>query len=219
MAQTTEAKANPEKRLFISLLTRDIPLADAFLDLIDNSLNSALAAHAGRLKDAQSYISLLESNKQKADPTEIHLTVGNGSVVIEDFSGGISFVSARDHVFQFGRGKEKRDSSDRLSVYGVGLKRAIFKIGNHIKMVSNHRDGGFSTDLKVDKWEEDPRQPWVIDISQLPPGPAKVGTKIEIKELYSEVKNRIGDGLFIDELKTKIQRTYEFYLNKTRLSP
>jgi hypothetical protein len=38
MAEQLRADASPEKRLFISLLTRDIPLIAAFLDLIDNSV-------------------------------------------------------------------------------------------------------------------------------------------------------------------------------------
>jgi hypothetical protein len=36
------ADARPEKRLFISLITRDISLIDACLDLTDNSINAAL---------------------------------------------------------------------------------------------------------------------------------------------------------------------------------
>lgn len=213
MAETTEAKANPEKRLFISLLTRDIPLADAFLDLIDNSLNSALATHANNLRTADGYVKLLEGAK-KGEIVEINLNISATRVVIEDYSCGIKFTSARDHVFQFGREKGSRDATDRLSVYGVGLKRAIFKMGNQINIVSNHSEGGFSTSLKVDRWERDKRQPWVIDISKLPIKPKRTGTRIEITELYQEVKTRIGDGLFIDELKTKIRRAYEFFLNK-----
>ena len=37
-----DANANPEKRLFISLITRDISLTDAVIDLMDNSVNAAM---------------------------------------------------------------------------------------------------------------------------------------------------------------------------------
>ena len=55
MAQMIPADARPEKRLFISLITRDISLIDAFLDLIDNSINAALEPMADNLKTADDY--------------------------------------------------------------------------------------------------------------------------------------------------------------------
>ena len=39
---TRVAIASPEKRFFIHLITKDITLEDAILDLIDNSINSLL---------------------------------------------------------------------------------------------------------------------------------------------------------------------------------
>lgn len=209
---TVPASASPEKRLFISLLTRDIALSDAFLDLIDNSLNSVLASSAAKLKEASDYVRLLDKPKSTA-LAEIRLSVTGKKITVSDDSSGIKFTSARDHVFRFGRSKGKRDNTDRLSVYGVGLKRAIFKMGDHIDIQSDHAEGGFAVDLKVEDWERDKRQPWVIDIAERPPT-AKTGTKIEITRLYPEVIRRVGDGLFIAELKEKIQRTYEFFLSK-----
>jgi hypothetical protein len=43
------ADASPEKRLFISLITRDIPLVAAFLDLVDNSINAAVEPASHRV--------------------------------------------------------------------------------------------------------------------------------------------------------------------------
>lgn len=212
LTEQAEAKASPEKRLFISLLTRDIALSDAFLDLLDNSLNSVLAGSASKLKSSEDYVKLLGSATGQ-HVTEVRLTITPKKITIKDTSTGISFASARDHVFRFGRSAGERDKTDRLSVYGVGLKRAIFKMGNKIQMISDHSAGGFSLDLKVDKWERDPRQPWVIDIESRDPAKS-TGTTIEITELYPEVARRVSDGLFLNELKDKIQRTYEFFLAK-----
>ena len=53
------ANANPEKRLFISLITRDIPLVAAFLDLIDNSVNCAVEAVSNDLQTAADYERML----------------------------------------------------------------------------------------------------------------------------------------------------------------
>lgn len=40
---TDTAQASPTKQFFVSMLTRDISLADAILDLLDNCLDGAMA--------------------------------------------------------------------------------------------------------------------------------------------------------------------------------
>jgi Histidine kinase-, DNA gyrase B-, and HSP90-like ATPase len=213
-ATTEVALASPEKRLFISLLTRDIPLIDAFLDLIDNSINSAMAGIADKLKDAESYATVL-SEPVKGKLPKIELKISEDRVEISDNSTGISLSAAKNHVFKFGRGAGTGDKNDRLSVYGVGLKRAIFKIGNRIKIESDHIEAGFDMNLNVEKWEQDKRQPWVIDIN--PRNKAQAGstyTKIEIKDLYADVKRRINDGVFVGELRDKIQQAYAFFIDQ-----
>ena len=42
------AQASPTKRFFVSMLTRDISLADAILDLLDNCLDGALRLADGK---------------------------------------------------------------------------------------------------------------------------------------------------------------------------
>src|SRR5690606_5248674 len=97
----------------------------------------------------------------------------------------------------------------------IGLKRAIFKMGNRIKIVSDHSEGGFSLDLNVAEWAKDTTQPWTIDITQREPCSAeKSGTSITVTELYDEVGRRIDDGVFLNQLKAAISRTYAYYINK-----
>ena len=86
MSETTFAEANPEKRLFISLLTRDIPLIAAFLDLIDNSVNAALEPFADRLETADGFVNVLEDGNVQPD-TDIQLTISDQRVVITDRGG------------------------------------------------------------------------------------------------------------------------------------
>ena len=40
-----QAQASPTKRFFVSMLTRDINLADAILDLLDNCLDVTPISH------------------------------------------------------------------------------------------------------------------------------------------------------------------------------
>ena len=214
MAATLEADANPEKRLFISLLTRDIPMIAAMLDLIDNSVNAAVEPFAERLETADGYVDVL--NDDKISPSaDIKINISSDQIDIIDTAPGISSGTAQKHVFKFGRSAEEENETDRLSVYGLGLKRAIFKLGNQVHIVSDHIDGGFELKLDVAKWAKDPRIPWKFDLVQRAPvSKDKCGTRISVSELYAETKKRVLDGLFLKQLQEGISRTYSFFLAK-----
>lgn len=214
MAEILPADANPEKRLFISLLTRDISLVAAFLDLVDNSINAVLEPMADRLKTAEDYQSVLED--PAITPTvDIKLSIDAKKISINDTAGGISAATAQSHVFKFGRSILEEKDSDRLSVYGLGLKRAIFKLGNRIKIISDHVEGGFELDLDVEKWSLIEGTPWTFDIKTRPAVSAgDCGTKISVTELYDDTKRRIEDGVFEGELRSAISKTYAYFLEK-----
>jgi hypothetical protein len=216
MNEIIEANASPEKRLFISLLTRDISLADAITDLIDNSTNAAIAPLAPKLNSAAHYIKLLDEDKTGVG-VNIELTVSTQKITLKDNASGIPASVARDHVFAFGRPareKNAKDSGDRLSVYGIGLKRAIFKLGNKISMDSDHVDGGFSLRLDVSKWERLHKSPWTFEITKREKSARDAcGTTIEVTELSADVVRRISDGIFMAQLRDRIARTYAFYLS------
>ncbi len=216
MVDKLHAKASPEKRLFISLLTRDISLVAAFLDLIDNSINAAIEPLADRLRTATDYLAILQ-DKKITPKVKISLTFAADRVEVIDTAGGISAGVAADHVFKFGRApnEESGITTDRLSVYGIGLKRAIFKIGNKINMNSDHEEGGFSLALDVRNWEQTPEQPWTFAIDRREPAPpSKTGTQIVVTELYEEVSSRLEDGVFEGQLRDAIARTYAYFLAK-----
>jgi hypothetical protein len=213
MVDNISANASPEKRLFISLITRDISLAEALLDLIDNSINAALEPLASDLKTADDYQRLLE-NKRIKPKVEVHLTVGTGKISIIDDAPGISLETAKNHVFKFGRDTDEASASDRLSVYGIGLKRAIFKCGNKISIISDHREGGFELDLNVRAWAKLKDQPWTFEITPRAPTKVDCGTQIIISDLHDDVHRRLNDGLFLPQLRDRISRTYSFFIGR-----
>lgn len=214
MAAQLQADASPEKRLFIDLLTRDISLVAAFLDLVDNSINAAVEPFSKQLKTASDYQKLLQ-NKALTPSVRIDLTVNSKKVEIRDTATGISATTARDHVFKFGRSVDQKNKTDRLSVYGIGLKRAMFKLGNTIAMQSEHTEGGFDLDLDVDKWARKVEAHWQMPITVRKAVSAKkTGTTIVVTNLFDEVKRRISDGVFEGQLIEAISRTYAFYLAK-----
>ena len=214
MSETIFADANPEKRLFISLLTRDIPMIAAFLDLIDNSVNAALEPFANRLGTADGYVTVLEDDNVQPN-TVIRITISEQRVKIVDNAPGISLEHARKHVFKFGRSIQDENESDRLSVYGLGLKRAFFKLGRRVQIISDHVNGGFELNLDVMKWAKDTALPWQFElVPREPEEPERCGTNIEVMDLYDETKRRLKDGVFEGQLKESIGNTYAYFLSK-----
>jgi hypothetical protein len=214
MTQIIGAKANPEKRFFISLLTRDIPLVAAFLDIIDNSINAAVEPYSSCLESAQDYLAVLADETVNPSVT-ISVKASTDKVEISDTAGGIDAKTAAEHVFKFGRGDDEGHPGDRLSVYGIGLKRAMFKLGNRIVMRSDHINGGFDMDLNVSAWAQEKSQPWTFAIKPRHPARASdCGTTIQVTELYDDVKRRVADGVFEGQLRDNISKTYAYYLAK-----
>lgn len=186
----------------------------AFLDLIDNSVNAALEPFADKLKTADDYVKVLKRADIKPN-TDIKLTISTKRIEIVDTAPGISSKTARLHVFKFGRSQDEEDRADRLSVYGLGLKRAFFKLGRRVRIISDHVDGGFELDLDVLEWSKDTEVPWKFDlVSRDPAKPKDCGTRIEVFRLYPETKKRLGDGLFEGQLKENIGKTYAYFLSK-----
>ena len=214
MTKIKRADASPEKRLFISLLTRDISLSAAFLDLIDNSVNAAVEPIADKLESADDYLAILDDSEIQP-AVDIRIGIAEDRISIEDTAVGISLPSAEKSVFRFGRSAESEHDTDRLSVYGLGLKRAFFKAGNRVRMTSDHESGGFELDLDVISWAKDKTRRWQFDlVPRESVSRSECGTRIEITDLHDETSRRLADGVFESSLKELIGRTYAYFLRK-----
>jgi hypothetical protein len=209
-----EADASPEKRLFISLITRDISLADAIIDLLDNSVNAAMRPIHNAFSSANDFHSVFARKSLRADVT-INVSFDRDRVIVKDNAYGIDFETAQHEVFRFGHA-DGPESRDRLSVYGIGMKRALFKIGKHITMLSEHKDGGFGLTLNVPNWAKDATLPWTIPISKRPRRMANesTGTTITISDIHPEIRSRLMDKTFETELKDRISKVYSFFIGR-----
>ncbi len=206
------ANANPEKRFFIDLIIRDISLEDAILDLIDNAVDSLI-----RTKDIDFYrdfVNKEREEKQRLVLAEIKIHLSSRQFKIQDNCGGMTFESAKKDVFRFGHPDPRRRLS--LSVFGIGMKRAIFKIGRHFEIDSKSNESGFSVQLDVDDWLKDETTDWKIPIQETPGeiDPSKTGTKITIRRLREEVATLIESQIFQNRLIKTIKQTYPFYVGK-----
>ena len=135
-----KAHAAPTKEFFVRMITKDIDLEDCILDLIDNCLDGARRSSANA-PDAKRYAGFA---------ARIEVTLDRFK--IEDNCGGISVDQAIDYAFHFGRRKDAPPGDHAIGLYGIGMKRAIFKIGNSISIRSSTVDDSFGTHIDVDAW-------------------------------------------------------------------
>lgn len=197
------AHATPTKDFFIRMITRDISLRDCIVDLLDNSVDGARrTAKARAIPNSPTPLAGFEASIQ----------LSNDRFVIADNCGGISLSDAIDYAFHFGRRKDApADVEGTIGLYGIGMKRAIFKIGREAHIESRHRDESFVVLVNVDEWEA--REDWDFEIDPLDKTDA-IGTTIILDELYPTVATSFADPTFSHELIRMIARDYAFVVQQ-----
>jgi hypothetical protein len=135
---------------------------------------------------------------------------------IVDNCGGISRKDALAETFNFGHAVE--EVRGQLGAYGIGLKRAIFKIGNQFSMTSRTAQEGFKISLNVREWakKDEKLSDWRIPItySARAGSSRKAGTTITISDLRPEVLMRLNDGTLDTRLALSVSQTYALFLER-----
>jgi hypothetical protein len=201
--QPTQVNANPTKDFFVSMLTRDIELEDAILDLLDNCVDGIQRKTRGHL-----------SAEKPFNGYFARITFSGESFTIEDNCGGIPLDNAVEYAFRMGRPSEIRED-EGLSVigtYGIGMKRAIFKMGRDCKVESRTRDDCFSVSIPPE-WFTDPED-WDFDLNTLEQGEYPYGTRIVVKELNKPISDKFFERNFESNLIARIAQAYSFILGK-----
>jgi hypothetical protein len=195
-------QASPTKELFIYMLTRDIPLIRAILDLVDNSVDGAT-----RMKPGEDYSKFWV----RIECTREHF-------IISDNCGGIPISIARDYAFRFGRPKDVEATPGSIGKFGVGMKRSFFKLGNTFVVESTTSESTFIVDHDVEKWLENPddwhfkfkmKEEGLVDVPE-----NKIGTKIMVEGLHGSVSRSFELGTFRKELCDEIETAHAVIMGK-----
>lgn len=204
MAVINVIKATPTKDFFIDMLTRDIPLNRAIIDLIDNSIDGAKSITKG-----EHYTGLA-----------VKLILTKSSFTIEDNCGGFPLSVAKEYAFRFGRPKEAKFVDHSIGRFGVGMKRALFKIGGAFIVESKKMRDHFSVSVDVAKWLSKPDE-WDfqylegdgIKQSQLKSSKTD-GTFITVSKLHPNVASDFTDDVFLNDLQKEISIALNYSLLK-----
>ncbi len=197
------ASAQPAKAFFVRMLTRDISLEDCILDLIDNSVD-------GAWRQSKKAPDRLVSNKDLVN-YEIDVRFTKTSFSILDNCGGISLDDAVNYAFTFGRHESQKVSPFSVGVYGIGMKRAVFKIGRDIAVESTYMENGrprsYVVPIVVDQWLRADQGSWDFDIDDSPPLKS-AGVKITVTALTDETSTRLSDPNYGTHLRQLLGRDY-----------
>lgn len=209
--------ASPTKEFFVKMLTRDIDLLDAILDLLDNCIDGAIRSTREQTDTPGRYEGFWAK-----------LNFNDGIFSITDNCGGIDPELA-EHAFMLGRPNVERDSDiPTVGMYGIGMKRALFKMGRSCSVTSQTTSESFKVTISSD-WLSS-SDDWFLPYDVINAPFAQNGTSIIVDELYPGIdKELFGESSvdFFDNLRKAIATHYcfishkgfVFYLNDVPIPP
>lgn len=206
---TTTIDGNPTKKFFIEMITRDISIEDAIIDLLDNSIDGATQTHPD---DLSSFYIDIEIDKEK--------------LVIKDNCGGFSLERAQKYAFRFGRPDSALGLKNTVGRFGIGMKRALFKMGRTFSIESKTNNEHFRVDVNVEEWckktqlltlspgSDTQIEDWSFDCTIIDDLNGVNGTTIIVSDLKDDVKSLFNDDNFLNSLSTCITKMLCFSLSK-----
>jgi hypothetical protein len=205
MTKTAEygpVDASPVKAFFVSMLTRDISLEEAILDLLDNCVDGILRSEgAGNAKNPY-------------DGFHAHIKFDSNGFSITDNCGGIPW-DVHQYAFRMGRADGRGlDTPGTVGVYGIGMKRAIFKMGRKCDISTRSIKDAYTVKI-TPEWLRDEKD-WMIPVEPASKPLGHAGTTIAISNLYPGISERFGkEGkAFKAELDRMVASHYAFIIDK-----
>jgi len=195
----------PVKRFFVEMLTRDISLEDAILDLLDNCVDGI-----------QRNLTAKKRNSAKPyDTYRVDISIDGAEFRISDNCGGIPW-SEHDRAFRMGRPRQSVSSSHSnallVGAYGIGMKRAIFKMGLSAKILTKTTQDDYEVVIPKN-WSEE-EENWDLNVVVPNKKLTSPGTQITIKDLTKSTADRFKSTSFFEILIEKIETHYAVILTK-----
>ena len=186
-------RADPTKEFFIYMITRDIETQAAIAELIDNSIDGAK-----RIRKNDDYHGI-----------EIDLEYDAEHFVIKDNCGGMDIATARDYAFRFGRAKDRpMEAGFYTGLFGIGMKRALFKLGKRFSIKSTTKNESFELEVDVDSWLKNEK--WEFEFKSLVTDSyfdeSVCGTTIEITKLNPEQSRSFSDQIIRNQLFSYLEK-------------
>lgn len=201
--------ANPTKSFFVEMLTRDISLEEAILDLLDNCVDGIQRATGDGDNAADKPYSKFWAK----------IDLSKDSFCIEDNCGGIPKQVAEQYAFRMGRPQDKGNVDSEIytvGTYGIGMKRAIFKMGRAATVTSHTDSSSFEVSINPDWLDSD--SDWDLPCQEVERDSPETenGTKIQVFNLNEAIASEFSssESTIVDDLIGRISRYYSYILGK-----
>jgi hypothetical protein len=195
----------PAKDFFVEMLIRDIALEDAILDLLDNCVDGILRSKAN----------VAGEHPYKGYYAQI--TFNREGFTLCDNCGGIPWAE-REKAFKLGRviaDQRRDDGKPTVGAYGIGMKRALFKIGRHCQVSTKCKnEEPWNVEILPDWFDK--QDDWNLPVHQGPNFISHVGTELIVEQLREGVDDQFDkdNAVFTESLKTRIRTQYAYILEK-----
>lgn len=193
--------ATADKQLFVSMLVKDIELLPAIIDLVDNSIDGARA-----------------TNPDDMSVHHVTLQVTPEHFAITDDCGGIELDVARNYAFRFGRPSDYEGLPGSVGQFGIGMKRALFKLGREFTVTSRTANSSFVLHVDVDEWLADSSPNWHFRMSEFDteydPNTNGVGTEIVVTRLHASVSEDFSNPTVLAQLREQIRLRHQAALEQ-----
>ncbi|MDY6992451.1 MAG: ATP-binding protein [Pseudomonadota bacterium] len=203
----TKVYASPSKNFFVDMLTRDIELDDAILDLLDNCIDGVVRQlhKLGKPRDGdmpyEGYWAKIHANQEEFS--------------ITDNCGGIPRDIAINSAFRLGRPDLELDRDiATVGMYGIGMKRALFKMGKNSFVVSKNEGDAYEVRISQEWLTDDDN--WDLTLEEVESPFDYDGTKITVNHLRSNVMRKFDsiNNTFLDGLSNRISQIFGVIIKK-----
>lgn len=174
------ADTSPTKKLLIEGITRDLTVEACIFDLVDNSIDA----------------------KMEFDNGLIEIKLDGSGFSIQDYASGIGLKEMSSNALRFGA---VASHTEGIGAFGVGLNRALFKLGKNVLITSETDDERIEVTWNVLEYMNN--DIWNIPIS-LQPKQGLKGTLIQINALKDDVASVFFDSKWIGNLRSQLSKRY-----------
>jgi Histidine kinase-, DNA gyrase B-, and HSP90-like ATPase len=205
MVNHISVDTRPTKEVLVSSLTRDASLEACLFDLIDNSIDAARidsAAKTGGKSESHGLPNSYAGYK-------VSLSIEGDEIKVVDNCGGMSINDLSTNNFRFGK---RSNHTFGIGLYGVGMNRALFKLGETISVRTENTNEAalLSFSRKAYLADEDN---WNLDAA-VTARTGVVGTVVCIRDLDGPIARQTSDDEWKRDLVKEISERYSIFLEK-----
>ena len=218
MDSVKNAQAYVTKSFLIDIITRDIGILEAILELVDNSVDRAVELYNIEVTKGLTEDYTYDKEITLHEPLSVKIDLSDNQITIEDNCGGISNDDLKEEVFIFGNPKKDTDYLG-LSAFGIGMKRALFKLGRMVEIRTRTKEDESAINWDINVWVESGNEKgdWDIPFADVKDSELKYsyelpGTVIKVTGLNNTIQKRFMQPEFLVSLKNRLQTSYALFL-------